>query len=144
MRDIDDPVKNFNSGRRFDLAKAPNKRVTTFQLAKNEFENDNGRIGFLREEVEPLEFLTVDSESSSIENHSADTYAHFRLELAENMHFSERKSYTFFVLLGDVGGFNAAIIILPFFLISRYNEIMYNAAIKSEIPINKLPKKKQE
>ena len=61
--------------------------------------------------------------------------------LSDNKYFSERKAYTFFTLLGDVGGFNGAIIIFPLLLMSRYSGSMYNAAIKSEIPIRKSQKK---
>ena len=35
------------------------------------------------------------------------------LELANKMMTAERSKYTFFVLLGDVGGFNGAIMIFP-------------------------------
>ncbi len=38
---------------------------------------------------------------------------------------AERSKYTVFVLLGDVGGFNGAIMILPAYLMSFYSEKMY-------------------
>ena len=43
------------------------------------------------------------------------------LRLADKVRTSERESYTFMALLGDFGGFNDGIIILPAFLMTLYN-----------------------
>ena len=61
MSDLDDPVKILNEVKRIPLSKIPHKDVVEYQLSKNEFKNDNAMFGFLRSEVEPIEFLTVDS-----------------------------------------------------------------------------------
>ena len=111
-------------------------------MAQNEFVDDNGRIGFTKEEIEPFKFLTLDKELQSKD--PFEVLSHVTLVLSDNKYFSERKAYKFFTLLGDFGGFNSAIIIFPIFLLSRYNSYMYNAAIMTEIPIRKLQKKKQE
>ena len=63
------------------------------------------------------------------------------LELADKMLTAERSKYTFFVLLGDVGGFNAAIMILPAYLMSFYSEKMYQQAVAGQTPIRK-PKRR--
>ena len=142
MSDLDDPVKTFRSVQRFDFSRTPQGDTVEFKLAKNEFKDDKRRFGFIRKEIEPIEFLTVDSTARTWEQEL--TYSHVTVSLSDNKYFSERKAYSLFTLLGDVGGFNGAIIILPVFLMSRYNESMYTAAIKQEIPIRKSQKKKQE
>ena len=38
-------------------------------------------------------------------------------------------------LIGDVGGFNGAILIVPTFLMGIYSSMMYLSAVLSEIPI---------
>ena len=43
------------------------------------------------------------------------------LRLADKVRTSERESYIFMALLGDFGGFNDGIILLPAFLMTLYN-----------------------
>ena len=47
------------------------------------------------------------------------------LQLSANKYIYERNVYTFFSLIGDVGGFNGAIVIVPTFLMAIYSERMY-------------------
>ena len=63
------------------------------------------------------------------------------LRLSANKYIYERSVYTFFALLGDVGGFNGAIIILPTFVMAIYSERMYQGSIQEQIPARKLRKK---
>ena len=53
------------------------------------------------------------------------------------MYYLQRVQYTFFSLLGDVGGFNGAIIIFPSFLMSWYAARKFNASIYEDMPIKK-------
>lgn len=55
--------------------------------------------------------------------------------LSDTLYQSERQVYTLFTLIGDVGGFNAAVIILPAYLLSIYSDKMYKASIQKEIPV---------
>ena len=50
---------------------------------------------------------------------------------------SERVTYTVFTVLGDVGGFNGAIVIFPAFLMSYYSQQMYNKSVAAETPIRR-------
>ena len=50
---------------------------------------------------------------------------------------SERSKYTFFILLGDLGGFNGAIMIFPAYVMSFYSSRMYQKAISGELPVRK-------
>ena len=43
-------------------------------------------------------------------------------------------------LIGDVGGFNAAIILLPAYVMSYYSARMYEESISQEIPVRRPPK----
>ena len=52
---------------------------------------------------------------------SVDIY----LELSDTLHQSERKVYSVFAMLGDIGGFNGAIIIVPAYLLSFHSDFMY-------------------
>ena len=54
----------------------------------------------------------------------------------------ERQTYTFFTLLGDLGGFNGAIIIFPSYLMSFYSERMFRSALAGEVPIRKKKRNK--
>ena len=42
-----------------------------------------------------------------------------------------------FILLGDIGGFNGAIMILPAYLMSLYTDRMFRKSIAAETPIRK-------
>ncbi len=43
--------------------------------------------------------------------------------------------YTIFTLLGDIGGFNGAIMIFPAYLMSFYSSRMYQNEISEELPV---------
>ena len=64
-----------------------------------------------------------------IENASAsvDGWPKFSvtLDLADVRHEKERQIYTIFTMLGDIGGFNSAIIIFPAFFMAHYSGLMY-------------------
>lgn len=51
--------------------------------------------------------------------------------MSERANTYERSAYTLLALLGDIGGFNGAIIILPTYLMSFYNPRMYQASLYS-------------
>ena len=95
----------------------------------NEFVNRDDYVGFLSSDPDPIEFLSPDSELESVIDTTGDAIVKITLTLSANKHIYERSVYTFFNLLGDVGGFNAAIIILPTFLMAIYNERMFQSSI---------------
>ena len=37
----------------------------------------------------------------------------------------ERQSYTFMMMVGDIGGFNSAVIVVPTLFMSYYSSLMY-------------------
>ena len=56
----------------------------------------------------------------------------------------ERQSYTFMMMVGDIGGFNGAVIVIPTLFMSYYNSLMYQYEVTSEIPIKKKRSRKQK
>ena len=48
------------------------------------------------------------------------------------------------MLIGDIGGFNGAIIVPPTIIMSFYNSFMYRRAILAEIPVNRNSKRKKK
>ncbi len=55
---------------------------------------------------------------------------------------AERTQYTFFTLIGDVGGFNGAIIIFPAYIMSFYSSKMYQQDVTAQSKIRRGQKKK--
>ena len=106
-------------------------------LAKNEFVNKDDYIGFLSGDPEEITFLSVDSQEVITEDIDSEFGLSIRMMLSSNKYTYERSVYTFFSLIGDVGGFNGAIIILPTFLMAIYSEKMYQSSIQGEIPARK-------
>ena len=53
----------------------------------------------------------------------------------------EREFYTLMTLVGDIGGFQGAVIMLPAFLMSLYTPKMFEVSIASEMPIKKKRKR---
>ena len=63
------------------------------------------------------------------ENKNSGAVISISMQLSENKYIYERSVYTFFTLIGDVGGFNGAIIILPTFVMAIYSKRMYKGSI---------------
>ena len=64
-------------------------------------------------------------------------------ELEQAKFTAERSKYTFFILLGDLGGFNGAIMILPAYLMSMYTDSMFKKSMAAETPIRRYASKKK-
>ena len=54
-----------------------------------------------------------------------------------------RTAYTFFILLGDVGGFNGAIIIFPAFVFSFYSASMYEKSLSQGTLVREIDSNKR-
>ena len=65
----------------------------------------------------------------------------WNLSLGRNHKEIERQVYTFMTLIGDVGGFNGAIILFPTFFMSFYSSFMFNQSIEKELPTRRTNKK---
>ena len=79
--------------------------------------------------AEELSFVVIeDVDFPSIE-------FYFRLSIKQVTY--ERQVYSIFTALGDLGGFNSAIMGLPAFFMSIYSECMFNQSLREEIPVRK-------
>ena len=63
------------------------------------------------------------------------------ISLSDQQLAYERNAYTLFALLGDVGGFNAAILIFPGYIMSFYSARMYQSSVNSDMPTRKRARK---
>ena len=91
--------------------------------------NRDNHFGFLSSDPEPVEFLSVEEIVKTEYQIESEAGFSATFHLADNKYVYERSVYTFFALIGDVGGFNSAIIILPTFLMTIYSERMYQGAL---------------
>ena len=87
--------------------------------------NRDDYFGFLSRDPEPVNFLSVDEINRTEWQIESEAKFSATFVLADNKYVYERSVYTFFTLIGDVGGFNGAVIILPAFIMSIYSERMY-------------------
>ena len=91
-------------------------------------------------EANTTEYLTVeadvvsetiitqeDSELFDLPSNPAKPLLDIIFTLADTRYKYERAPYTFFILLGDFGGFQGAIIILPGYLMSLYTSRMFQS-----------------
>ena len=56
--------------------------------------------------------------------------------VADIRHTQSRSPYTVFILLGDFGGFQGAVILIPSFLMSFYSAKMFERSLATGMPIN--------
>ena len=98
--------------------------------------------------MEPKDFLSIDSTTFTgfplldngvrypgSDKSLADIQIQF--QLSKNKKSIEIHSYTFMLLLGDIGGFNGAIIIFPTYVMSWYSSRMFLASVYQEMPVKK-------
>ena len=81
----------------------------------------------------------IDSENP-ISNVNYSPTATLELRLSDKKRAHERQAYTLFTMLGDLGGFNSAIILLPSYLMSFYSARMYGQSVFNEVPKKKKAK----
>ena len=103
-------------------------------------------MGFFTSELDPFVFLTLEEIKpfNKINSSTSKTGFKYDIVLSNKLHASERQVYTFFTLIGDLGGFNDGITIIPAFLLSFYSSRMFNASILQELParLSKVKKNK--
>lgn len=106
----------------------------------------------LKDDPEPSEFLSLNEVVEDISiaqsgNKYSDNSTSFLPNVSIEIILSDKKlehgrqAYTFFMLIGDVGGFNGAIIIFPAYLMSYYSAAMYQSAVYAEALIKRKLKK---
>ena len=61
----------------------------------------------------------------------------FSFQLSHFRHTYTRQRYNFFMMLGDLGGFNGAIIAFPAFLMAFYTNKGFQTQISEHTPVRK-------
>ena len=116
-------------------------RKLQIQLSQNEYVNNNDAVGFLTSEADPITFLTYELQKEAEKEKLGPFGVTVTVALSNLKYQYERNVYTFFSLIGDVGGFNGAIVILPTLVITIYSEKMYKGDITEQIPTRKKKRK---
>ena len=88
--------------------------------------------------------MSVDSVIYSLEDTGRAAELSISFALQKKITTYERQVYTFFIMLGDIGGFWGAIILVPTSFMSYYSGQMFNASLQSEIPVKKQRKRQKE
>ena len=112
------------------------------KLSVTTFDDQTDRIGFMQTDPDTHSFLSVErvDEMSFPLNTIGDSRPYFAavgVHLSDKRHSLERTAYTFFQLLGDVGGFNGAIILFPSFIMSYLSECLFRQSLAKQIPTRK-------
>ena len=110
----------------------------TLMYAPNKFTDKRDALGFFAEDDLPItSFLTRYGNTIVSMGASEDAVKYtpnstnllpgsqLRIILAPERYSFERKAYSFFLLLSDAGGFNAAIVTIPAFFMNLYAAAMY-------------------
>ena len=111
---------------------ARDSKYIQYKLAPNEFSDKNQFIGLFSGVDRLLNFFTVEGKESTQVDGYIGVYIDFKLASIQRLH--RRKFYTLFELLGDFGGFNEAVFLLPKIFMVAYAQAIYQSTIFSEIP----------
>ena len=111
-------------------------------------------LGLFELEFEPWQYLTPEQMTEVIlpitsRNSLDDGYVRYPgsnttlpkaevfFQLSDQHYFFERTPYTILTLIGDLGGFQGAIVLLPSFLMSFYSAKMFEASVAAKMPVRK-------
>lgn len=119
-------------------------------LSPNSFIDNTDAAGFFEADKEPIEWLSVTDFVDTQLPASPKTSIHYpdsedpsyslpqfvvNFKLGTTRNDYERSPYTFFTLLGDIGGFYEAIFLFPAFLMSFYSASMFQKSLTSDFPV---------
>ena len=101
-------------------------------IKQNELVLDDNQSGFLSDEQEPINFLSIDRIEKSYVTHNYLTrkvsdddfevpFVSARIMMSKNKSYSERRAYTFMDVLGDFGGFNGSITFIVSTIFASYS-----------------------
>ena len=129
MSDQKDAIKRFIDLQISQLNDSNYNKTQTieYELALNEY-NDNGDIiGLFTSEPEPYSFLNIEKINKKEEvNYSPNPkLLQYEFKLSNQKYTYTRQVYTVMTMIGDLGGFYGAIVIIPAFLMTIYSENMF-------------------
>ena len=92
------------------------------QLSPNQFIDHDKKSGFLYSDPEPFEFLKIEKyENFDYQFESDYPEIEIIMKLSDIERVYERESYTLMMMIGDIGGFNGAIVIIPWLFMGYYS-----------------------
>ena len=97
-------------------------------------------VGLFEQEVEPKKFfIDVDVQGQSYlqesGKHDGLAQARVQLHLSDRKHIYNRQKYSLFMLLSDFGGFQGAVIMIPYNIMSFYAASMLAKSLTSQLPV---------
>ena len=102
-------------------------------LALNEYVGNDDPIGLFPTDPAKDEFLSIEN-IDKVANGNEDTTT-IRINLSDKKWTHERQVYNLMTLIGDFGGFNSAITIIPALIMSYFSEMMFKWSVASNMPI---------
>ena len=109
------------------------------ELSLNELIDRNDYFGLLHSDPDPKAFFNLElskpSGAERINKRQEMVYKPVLFSLSDVKKTYEREVYTFMEALGDFGGFNDGILLIPAILMQIYSNKMYSQALFSLLPI---------
>ena len=136
MDDFYEPLQTYFTNTRV-LVRPYLNQISRIKIGSNEFEDNRDRFGFLFSDPDPKIFIS-ETEQEILSDYTSESplpNLQFIIELSNQHKIIERKQYTIFTLIGDFGGFNAAVLSIPAIFMGFYAEKMFKAAVLEEIPV---------
>ena len=105
-------------------------------------------IGFLDPEPSTVKYFSLSdavSESTpQVKKSKSPIKVEVVLNLSDKEQIYERSAYNMFTLIGDIGGFNGAITILPSYFMSIYSSQMFKMALSQDFKVHKSAKRSKK
>ena len=136
MQNITDPVQPRANSKR--LKKGVQQR---YFMSMNEFKDNLDPVGFFLQEDEPYKFFSMEEVVEVHEDVSNGAIAQIEFQLSDKHYNYERSAYTILALVGDVGGFNGALLVFQGFFMSLYSSHLFSSKLAEEIPVRR-PRKR--
>ena len=135
MKDHEEPLKEFQTAYTMNLVEPTTYKAENFvfervvYLEPNEFTDMTDPVGLFETEYEPSRYLLPGSKETTTEKvvestndararypdrpNSALPSSQALFALGQKQHVYERSKYTLFTLIGDLGGFLGAVVLVP-------------------------------
>ena len=132
MQNVTTPMQEFSGTRRFKF-----NQTEIYSMSVNEFTDNRDQAGFFPLENEPTKYFSVEDVTEIQEKTDDGALAQVEFKLSDKKYTYERSAYTFLMLIGDLGGFNGAILLFQGFIMSFYSSHLFKSKLAQEIPVRR-------
>ena len=107
------------------------KDMPQIELSVNKFEDRSDYLGLIQSEPEPYQFFNLEKVTNDLESRLSKYFREkktnfpFTFVLSDIEKTYEREVYSFMAALGDFGGFNDGVILIPAILMSIYTQKLF-------------------